>query len=125
VETRLIVSAQSNQRLTDLAQRSHYERLLEAGIAIHPYEGRFLHAKHMTVDRSVALIGSTNIDIRSFALNCEASLLVYDAEVVKALEAVQARYIAASRVLDRAAWAARPLRQRVVQNSARLADSLL
>ena len=125
VETRLIVSARSNHRLTDLAQRAHYERLLEAGIAIHPYEGRFLHAKHMTVDRSVALIGSTNIDIRSFALNCEASLVVYDEAVVRALEAVQARYIAGSRVLEPAAWAARPLPTRVVQNAARLTDSLL
>ena len=55
----------------------------------------------------------------------EASLLVYDARVVGALETVQARYIAASRVLDPAAWAERPLGQQVVQNSARLADSLL
>ena len=125
VETRLIVSAHSNQRLTQFAQSSYYDRLLEAGIAIHEYEPRFLHAKHMTVDRSVALIGSTNIDIRSFALNCEASLVVYDERVVRALEAVQARYLAGSRVLDRAAWAARPLGTKVMQNSARLADSLL
>jgi cardiolipin synthase len=125
VETRLVVSARSNQRLTQFAQESYYEQLLEAGVAIHLYEPRFLHAKHMTVDRSVALVGSTNIDIRSFALNCEASLLVYDARVVRELEAVQARYIAASRVLEPAAWAARPLGRRVVQNSARLADSLL
>ena len=125
VETRLIVSAHSNQRLTQFAQESYYEQLLEAGVAIHLYEPRFLHAKHMTVDRSVALIGSTNIDIRSFALNCEASLLVYDERVARELEAVQARYIAASSVLEPAAWAARPLGQRVVQNSARLADSLL
>jgi cardiolipin synthase A/B len=125
VETRLIVSARSNQRLTDLAQRSYYDRLLEAGIAIHQYEPRFLHAKHMTVDRSVALIGSTNIDIRSFALNCEASVLVYDEAVVRALEAVQARYIAGSSVLEPAAWAARPLGTKVAQNAARLADSLL
>jgi cardiolipin synthase len=125
VETRLVVSARSNQRLTDLAQRSYYERLLDAGIAIHQYEPHFLHAKHMTVDRTVAIVGSTNIDIRSFALNCESSLLVYDREVVRALEAVQARYIAASRPVEPAAWAARPLGQRVAQNSARLADSLL
>jgi cardiolipin synthase len=125
VETRLILSAHSNQRLTQFAQESYYEQLLEAGVAIHLYEPRFLHAKHMTVDQSVALVGSTNIDIRSFALNCEASLLVYDARVVRELEAVQARYIAASRVLEPAAWAARPLGRRVVQNSARLADSLL
>jgi cardiolipin synthase len=125
VEARLIVSARSNQRLTQLAQASYYEQLLEAGIAIHLYEPRFLHAKHMTVDRAVALIGSTNIDIRSFALNAEASLLVYDPEVVRALEAVQARYLAASRTLEPARWAARSLGAKTVENTARLADSLL
>ncbi len=125
VETRLVLSAHSNQRLTQLAQESYYEQLLEAGVAIHLYEPRFLHAKHMTVDRSVALVGSTNIDIRSFALNCEASLLVYDERVVRSLEAVQARYLASSRVVERSAWAARPLGRQVAQNSARLADSLL
>jgi cardiolipin synthase len=125
VETRLVVSARSNQRLTQLAQASYYEQLLEAGIAIHLYEPRFLHAKHMTVDRAVALIGSTNIDIRSFALNAEASLLVYDAAVVRALEAVQARYLAASRPLEPERWAARSLGAKTVENTARLADSLL
>jgi cardiolipin synthase len=79
----------------------------------------------MTVDRSVALIGSTNIDIRSFALNAEASLLVYDAAVVRALEAVQARYLAASRPLEPERWAARSLGAKTVENTARLADSLL
>jgi cardiolipin synthase len=125
VETRLIVSARSNQRLTQLAQASYYQELLEAGIAIHLYDPRFLHAKHMTVDGTVALIGSTNIDIRSFALNAEASLLVYDPEVVGALEAVQARYLAASRTLEPGRWAARSLGTRAVENTARLADSLL
>ena len=125
VETRLIVSARSNQRLTQLAQASYYEQLLVAGVAVHTYEPRFLHAKHMTVDRSIAVIGSTNIDIRSFALNCEASLLVYDAEVVRRLEAVQARYLAASRTLEPARWLERSLGAKVAQNAARLADSLL
>ncbi len=79
----------------------------------------------MTVDGAVALIGSTNIDIRSFALNAEASLLVYDTEVVRALEAVQARYLATSRTLERERWAGRSLGARTVENTARLADSLL
>ena len=125
VETRLIVSAHSNQRLTQLAQESYYEQLLEAGVAIHLYEPRFLHAKHMTVDRSIALVGSTNIDIRSFALNCEVSLLAYDERVVRRLEAIQARYLASSRTLEAASWANRRLGAKVAQNTARLADSLL
>lgn len=67
----------ANQIVTQLAQRSHYEDLLE-GVEIHLYEPCFLHAKHMTVDGDIALLGSTNMDIRSFALNAEINLVVYD-----------------------------------------------
>jgi cardiolipin synthase len=125
VEVRLIVSRHANQPFTQLAQRSYYDDLLAAGIHIHLYRPHFLHAKHLSVDDSVAVIGSTNIDIRSFALNAEVSLIVYDPAVVSKLRAVQERYLAESDTLDLATWRTRPLRQRVAQNLARLADSLL
>jgi cardiolipin synthase len=66
-----------------------------------------------------------NIDIRSFALDSEVSLLVYDPAVVRALEDIQAHYFARSRQLSRDEWQRRPLLARVAQNTARLADSLL
>jgi cardiolipin synthase A/B len=125
VNVHLVVPEHSNKLVTKWAQESHYARLLESGIHIHLYAPHFLHAKHVTVDRWVAVVGSVNMDIRSFALDSEVSLLVYDEKVVAAFEVVQARYFAQSREVSAEAWSRRPLLKRVAQNTARLADSLL
>jgi cardiolipin synthase len=124
-EVHLVVPERSNKPVTQWAQRSYYERLLEVGVRIHLYAPRFLHAKHVTVDGRIAVIGSVNIDIRSFALDSEVSLLVYDREVVRAFEAIQMRYFAGSRELSRDDWRRRPALARFAENTARLADSLL
>lgn len=122
---RLILPAPANHRITRLAQESYYETLLASGVEIYLYQGHFLHAKHLTVDGSVGLVGSTNIDIRSFALNCEIGLLIYAPEAVARLEGIEASYLAQSRRLDVGQWHRRPFVSRVAQNCARLADSLL
>jgi len=125
VQVHLILPEHSNKLVTNWAQESHYARLLEAGIHVHLYAPHFLHAKHVTVDRRVAVVGSVNMDIRSFALDAEVSLLVYDSKVLAAFEAVQAHYFTSSREVSKEAWSRRPLLRRVAQNTARLADSLL
>ena len=125
VEVHLVLSKHANQMITQFAQRSYYDDLLEAGIRIHLYRPRFLHAKHITIDNHVALVGSTNMDIRSFALNSEVNLLVYDPEVVQQLRIIQESYFANSELLDLATWSRRPLRERVIHNTARLMDSFL
>jgi len=125
VEVHLVVSMHANQLLTQLAQRSFYETLLEWGIQIHLYKPHFLHAKHLTVDDDIVLLGSTNMDIRSFALNAEINLAIYDPSVVRAVREVQERYFANSETLSAEIWKRRPLVEKVLQNSARLADSLL
>jgi cardiolipin synthase len=125
VDVRLIVSQRSNKPIVQLAQESNYDDLLEAGVRIHRYYGNFLHAKHTTIDDEIALIGSSNLDIRSFALNNEVSVLIYDRSVVAELAAIQQRYLAASNLVERQQWARRGVLRRVLQNTARLADSLL
>jgi cardiolipin synthase A/B len=125
VDVHLVLSKHSNQRLTNLAQCSYYENLLEAGVHVHLYRPHFLHAKHLTIDDHIAFIGSTNIDIRSFALNAEINLLVYDAAVVKQFQAIQERYFLNSDLLSAEAWDQRSFGLRTIQNIARLADSLL
>jgi len=125
IEVHLVLSMHANQRITQYAQRSYYDDLLKVGIWIHLYCPRFLHAKHLTIDDDIALIGSTNMDIRSFALNAEINLLVYDRAVVQQLRAVQERYFANSDLLEAATWNRRSLTSRVVQNTARLMDSFL
>ena len=125
VDVKLVLSKHSNQPFTQYAQRSYYDDLLSAGIHVHLYRPRFLHAKHLTVDDSIAMVGSTNIDIRSFALNAESSLVIYDPEVVASLITVQEGYLVQSDEIDLTSWRARPAPQKVLQNIARLADSLL
>ena len=125
IEVHLVLSMHANQMITQFAQRSYYDDLLGAGIRIHLYRPRFLHAKHLTIDNDIALIGSTNMDIRSFALNAEVNLLVYDSSVVQQLRAVQERYFADSDRLEAAGWDRRPLSAKVIHNTARLMDSFL
>lgn len=125
VEVRLVVANPVDKWIMGLAQRSYFDGLLAAGVRIHLYRPHFLHAKHVSIDEDLAIVGSVNMDIRSFALNAELALLVYDPAVVTAMQAVQAKYFADSTELTRDAWARRPWWLRVAQNTARLGDSLL
>ncbi|MBL9173948.1 MAG: cardiolipin synthase [Verrucomicrobiales bacterium] len=125
VDVRLVLSLHSNQMFTIFAQRSFYDELLDAGVRVFLYRPRFLHAKSVLIDDEIAIIGSSNIDIRSFALNAEASLLIHDAAVAARLDAINQRHFENSDELDATEWARRPFIARAAQNIARLADSLL
>jgi cardiolipin synthase len=125
VRVHLVVSKHANQLITQLAQRSYYDDLLEAGIQIHLYRPHFLHAKLLTIDDDIALLGSTNMDIRSFALNAEINLLTYDRQVVESLKKIQESYFANSELLTHEGWAKRSAFARIAQNTARLMDSFL
>jgi cardiolipin synthase len=125
VEVHLVVSAKGDHPIVSLAQESYYEDLLEAGVRIHLYHKNFMHAKHLSVDDSVAVIGSSNLDIRSFVLNAEVMLMVYDAGVVARLGGEQERYFANSRLLTLAAWEQRSFVTKLAQHLARLLSPLL
>jgi cardiolipin synthase len=125
VEVHLIVAHPVDKWVMAFAQRSYFDELLRAGVRIHMYRPHFLHAKHVSIDDDLAIVGSVNMDIRSFALNAEVALLVYDPAVVAAMRDVQEHYIAESLTLTSEEWARRPLWRKVAQNTARLADSLL
>lgn len=125
VRVDLIVDAESNKPLVQLAQQSFYDTMLAAGVGIYRHKGSFLHAKHISIDSDVALVGSSNLDIRSFALNAEISVLVYDRAFVRDLAAIQQGYLDHSESVTPATRASIPRSQRVLENLARLTDSLL
>lgn len=125
VEVHLIVPARCDQRIVSMAQQACYDPILKAGVRVHLYQPRFLHAKCMTVDDSVAVIGSSNVDMRSFALNSEISMLVYDPEVVAAVAKVNDGYMSRSKLLHARAWNRRHPLRKTLQSIARLADSVL
>jgi cardiolipin synthase len=120
-----VVSRLADQMLVSLAQKSYYQQLLEAGVHIHRYQERFLHAKHLSIDGVIAVIGTSNMDIRSFVLNAEVSLVVYDAEVTARLREQQEKYFAASDRLSQVDWMKRSLVEKICENLARLMSPLL
>lgn len=125
VDTQLILSWSNNQRLTAWAQESYYAELLASGVKIALYRPHFLHAKHMSIDDNMALVGSMNLDIRSFALNAEIGMLCYDADVVARMRQIEAQYLAEAEHLTLDAWNRRPAWRRSREGIARLADSFI
>jgi cardiolipin synthase len=125
VDVQLVLSATNNQTLTAWAQQSYYAELLACGVKIALYRPHFLHAKHLTVDDDIALVGSINLDIRSFALNAEIGLVCYDTDVVARIRAIEADYLAQADIVQAETWQRRPGWQRSREGIARLADSLM
>lgn len=124
-EVHLILSQTTDHALVSLAQQSYYDELLSAGGAIHLFREGLLHAKHLSIDESISVIGSSNIDIRSFLLNAEASLIIYDETVTAGLRSEQRRTLAASDRLVRAQWDRRSLLKKQAENIARLVSPLI
>lgn len=125
VEVELFVSEEGDQAMVYHAQRSYYEALLRAGVRIWLYRRPYiLHTKAFTIDEEVAVIGSSNMDMRSFGLNMEISLLVRGSEFVREMRDVENKYRALSRQLTLEEWMKQPLRSTVLDNLARLTSAL-
>jgi cardiolipin synthase A/B len=125
VEVELFVSEEADQFVVQNAQASYYGVLLEAGVRIFLYPKPIvLHAKHFTVDDIVGIIGSSNMDYRSFGLDYEITLMSTGEEFVGDLQAVADGYRAVCRELTLAEWRQRPRGQRYVENVMRLVSAL-
>ena len=125
VEVELFVSEQSDQFMVGHAQASYYRALLDAGVRIYLYPApAVLHSKHFTIDDDVAVIGSSNMDLRSFALNYEVSLMMIGRPVVQRMREVEDTYRGLSRELTSEEWSGRSRRARYVDNVMRLTAAL-
>jgi len=93
-------------------------------VRIHLFRDFLLHAKNVSIDGRLAIIGSSNVDLRSFQLNEEASLLLYDSASVAALETIQRGYLEKSDEVALETWRKRPMWQKLLENLARLVGSL-
>jgi cardiolipin synthase len=125
VEVVLIVSSKVDQALVGYAQSAYYQQLLEAGIRVFVFGRALLHAKHMSVDNNIALIGSGNMDKRSFDLNFEISMLFYNEQVTQALRAEEAKYLEHAEELNLESWMERSNKERFLQDISKLVSPLL
>jgi len=121
VHVELFVSEIGDQFLVFHAQRSYYEALLRAGVKIWLYPApTILHSKHFTIDDEISVIGSSNVDMRSFSLDLEISVMVRGAQFLSELRAIEDANRAVSRELTLEEWLSRPVGSRALDNIARL-----
>jgi cardiolipin synthase len=125
VDVKVIVPALGDSRLADLAARSYFPELLSAGVHIYEYLPRFIHAKTMVIDRDLSLIGSANMDNRSFRLNFEVCAAVYGAEFTAKLAAAFDDDLAECREVRTKQLRREPLIQRLGEATARLFSPML
>jgi cardiolipin synthase len=118
VDVTLVVPARNDSPLVQAASRSYYERLLDAGVHIREFRHGLLHAKTITLDRRLAVVTSANLDRRSFELNYEVSLVVYDSDFASELRLLQKAYIDGSTPVSESAWKRRAWPRRLWQNTA-------
>ena len=117
VNTTLIVPARNDSWIVAAASRSYYDELLAAGVHIFEYQDGLLHTKSLTLDGELTLIGSANLDRRSFELNYENNILFYDRTLTAAMRQRQQTYIAQARPVSRAMVAGWSWRRRLWNNA--------
>jgi cardiolipin synthase len=117
VATTIIFPARNDSWIVGSASRSYYSDLLAAGVRIFEYEGGLLHTKSMTLDGEITLIGSANMDRRSFELNYENNILLHDPDVTAAMRRRQDAYLAHSHPVTAEAVAQWPMTRRLWNNA--------
>lgn len=114
-----------DQWMVGHAQRSYYEQLMETGIEIWLYKKpQLLHSKYMIIDEDLGIVGSSNLDIRSFELNLETSAVIYDPAVAKKLHMIFQTDLSNSRRLSLETWKKRPKRKQLLDSIARLTSAV-
>ncbi|MDP8977623.1 MAG: phospholipase D-like domain-containing protein [Actinomycetota bacterium] len=121
----LVPGPHIDKRVVQVAGEADYAELLEAGVRVWRYQPTMLHAKVVTVDGSVACVGSANFDQRSLRLNEEANVVVFDPAVVATLDRHFAEDLALSAPVDPGRWARRGAVQRVKEKLAGSVDGEL
>lgn len=116
VAVTLIYPKVNDSWIVAAASRSYYHRLLDAGCIIHEFKGGLLHAKTLTIDGRVSLIGSSNLDLRSFDLNYENNILLQDAATTQAIAERQQSYLDRSKEVVLPTVLAWPWRKRIWNN---------
>jgi cardiolipin synthase len=121
----LIVPEKIDSWLVRYASEAYHEDLLEVGVTILRFRDGLLHTKSMVVDAEFTIFGTVNLDLRSFELNFELSLIAFDHDFSLAMRQLQRAYEARAQTLDLAAWQARPRRRRLLENAMQMLGPLL
>jgi len=125
VKVKLLVPGKSDSRIVNAAARSFYAELLDVGVDIYLYQKGFIHAKTLVADKNLSIIGSANMDYRSFDLNFEANAIIYDEAFGAALAKSFNDDLVGAIKLDTFQWEKRFWLQKLLEKTVRLIAPLL
>ena len=125
VRIKLLVPGVSDSRLVNAAASSYYGDLMSVGVEIYRYQKGFVHAKTMVTDEQLAVVGTANMDYRSFDLNFEVVAFVHDTDLADQLKQAFIDDLSHSERIDYDRWRKRSRIRRLGQKIARMVAPLL
>jgi cardiolipin synthase len=125
LQVQILVPGESDSKMVNAAARSYYTELLKHGVQIFLYEKGFVHAKTMVIDDDLAIVGSANMDYRSFDLNFEVNALIYSQEITKQLEKAFENDLKHSSEINAIDWLNRPKYKHLWEKLVRLLSPFL
>lgn len=125
VDVKILVPRKSDSILVNTAARSYYEELLKADVKIFRYTKGFIHAKTIVIDREVGMVGTANMDTRSFDLNFEVNAIIYDKPTAEGLTQDFYEDLQSASEIDPVEWFQRPWYKKLLEKVARLVSPLL
>ena len=125
VKVKLLVPEKGDSRVVSAANRSYYTKLLQAGVEVYQYQKGFVHAKTMVCDGKLSIVGTANMDLRSFELNFEVNAVVYDKEIARQLKTQFMEDLEVSVKINAEEWLKRTWWEQLPEKIARLASPVL
>src|SRR5690606_27780416 len=115
----------SDSQWVNAAASSYYEELLDAGVSIYQYQKGFIHAKTLVSDNKIAVVGTANMDYRSFDLNFEVNAIVYDKEIANQLRTIFFQDLKDAKKIDPKVWKKRSVFTKMFEKTVRLISPFL
>jgi cardiolipin synthase len=125
VDVRLMVPKKSDSAVVGLSANSYFQELLEAGVRIFLYKKGFVHAKTVVSDGKLSIVGTANMDIRSFDLNFEMMSVIYSEGFARKMENMFIDDLKECDEVDPIQWAKRGIGKKLVESIARLVSAFL
>jgi len=125
LKVKLLVPGISDSKFVNAASKSYYKTLLEAGVEIYLYQKGFVHAKTMITDSKLSIIGTANMDYRSFELNFEVNAIIYNSSFAQQMRDLFFADLDDALKIDMEEWISRPWHQQLPEKIARLFSPVL
>lgn len=125
IEIKILLPTKSDSLVVNTTSQSNFQELLDVGVKIYTYNKGFIHAKTMVCDQKIAIIGTANLDNRSFDLNFEINAIVYDEQIAKEQRDIFEKDLSFATQIISKEWARRPWYRKLIEKVLHLFSSLM